>query len=188
MDVQNEVAQLQAELRAISGNATNEFGKLNLEQLNWKPSVDRWSVAQCFDHLINSNSGYFPIFDSIAAGTFKPTFVQKLPGAPKMWGQLLIKSLDPKTTRKLKAPRKFQPASSDLRAAIIVDFVNNQNRVLDYMEKLKGFDIDQIIITSPVASVVTYSVLDTFRIIAVHEKRHFQQAQRVTQEQTFPAE
>ena len=187
MDVRSEVEQLQDELRRISEDARNEFGKLNRDQLNWKPAVDRWSVAQCFDHLINSNSGYLPIFDSIVAGTFKSTFVQKLPGAPKMWGQLLIKSLDPKTTRKLKAPKKFQPASSDLRASIIDDFVGNQDRVLESMEKLKVFEIERIIITSPVASVVTYSVLDAFRIVAVHERRHFQQAQRVKENENFPA-
>ena len=103
-----------------------------------------------------------------------------------MWGQLLIKSLDPKTTRKLKAPKKFQPASSNLTANIIEDFVQNQNRVLESMEKTKNLEIDRIIISSPVASVVTYSVLDAFRIVAVHEQRHFQQAQRVTEEENFP--
>jgi hypothetical protein len=55
------------------------------------------------------------------------------------------------------------------------------------MEKTKNLKIDRTIISSPVASVVTYSVLDAFRIIVVHEQRHFQQAQRVTQEQNFPS-
>ena len=187
MHSREEVDQLKQELRTISENARNEFGKLSRDQLNWKPSADRWSVAQCFDHLINSNAGYIPIFDAVAAGTFKQTFVQKLPGLPKMWGQLLIKSLDPKTTRKLKAPKKFQPASSDLSESIIDDFVQNQNRVLDSMEKTKNMDIDRTIITSPVASVVTYSLLDAFRIVVVHEQRHFQQAQRVTEDPSFPA-
>jgi hypothetical protein len=187
MDCRDEVDRLQHELRTISENARKEFGKLNRDQLNWKPSADRWSVAQCFDHLINSNAGYIPIFDAVAAGTLKQTLVQKLPGVPKMWGQLLIKSLDPKTTRKLKAPKRFQPASSDLSESIIDNFVQNQSRVLDAMEKTKNLEIDRTIITSPVAAIVTYSLLDAFRIVVVHEQRHFQQAQRVTQDQNFPA-
>jgi hypothetical protein len=186
MNNREEVERLQQELRDIVQNTRKEFGKLNRDQLNWKPYADRWSVAQCFDHLINSNSGYFGIYDAVAAGTFKQTLIQKLPGAPKMWGQLLIKSLDPKTTRKLKAPKKFQPASSNLNDSIIDDFVNNQNRVLEFMEKLKTFEVDRIIITSPVASVVTYSVLDSFRIVEVHERRHFEQARRVMQDEHFP--
>jgi hypothetical protein len=43
-------------------------------------------------------------------------------------GKLLIKSLDPATTRKLKAPKKFQPAQSDIRASVIDDFVEQQGR------------------------------------------------------------
>jgi hypothetical protein len=186
VNCREEVTKLQQQIRTIGEQARNEFGNLTRAQLNWKPATDRWSVAQCFDHLINSNAGYFPIFDSVATGTLKHTFVQRLPGLPKIWGPLLIKSLDPKTTRKLKAPAKFQPASSDLNASIIDDFANNQNRVLDSMEKTKTLEIDRIIISSPAASVVTYSVLDAFRIIVVHEQRHFQQAQRVMAEPNFP--
>ena len=186
MTNRQEVDQLQQEIRTISESARSVFGRLNRDQLNWKASPDRWSVAQCFDHLINSNTGYFPIFDSVASGTLRQTLIQKLPGVPRMWGQLLLKSLDPKTTRRLKAPKKFQPASSNLNDSIIDDFVNNQNRVLEFMEKLKTFEVDRIIITSPVASVVTYSVLDSFRIVEVHERRHFEQARRVMQDEHVP--
>ena len=187
MNCREEVNQLQQELRTISEDARNEFGRLNREQLNWKPSAERWSVAQCFDHLINSNAGYIPIFDAVATGTLKQTFIRKIPGAPKIWGQLLIKSLDPKTTRKLKAPKKFQPASSDLSASIIADFAQIQSRVLESMERMKNLDIDRTIISSPATSLVTYSVLDACRIVVVHEQRHFQQAQRVMADSNFPA-
>ena len=187
MNNREEVENLQRDLRGISEKARDQFGALSLDQLNWKPSVDRWSVAQCFDHLINTNASYFTIFDSVAAGTLEPTFVQKLPGVPKMWGKLLIKSLDPKTTRKLKAPKRFEPASSDLSASIIDNFVKNQNRVVDSMERTKNLEVGRIIISSPAAAMITYSLLDAFRIIAVHEQRHFQQAQRVTQEPSFPS-
>ena len=186
MNNRNEVENLQKELRGISDEVRSHFGGLSREQLNWQPSVDRWSVAQCFDHLINTNASYFPVFESVASGTFDQTFVQKLPGVHKMWGKLLIKSLDPKTTRKLKAPKRFEPASSDLSGSIIDDFVKNQNRVVDSMDKAKNLEVGRIIISSPAAAMITYSLLDAFRIIAVHEQRHFQQAQRVTQEANFP--
>jgi len=28
------------------------FGDLNIEQLNWKPDAEKWSIAQNIDHLI----------------------------------------------------------------------------------------------------------------------------------------
>jgi hypothetical protein len=46
--------------------------------------------------------------------------------------------------------------------------------------------LKKIIITSPVASFVTYSLLDGYKIIVAHEQRHFAQAKRVMQLSEFP--
>jgi hypothetical protein len=164
----------------------NTFGCLTAAQLNWKPSAERWSVAQCFDHLLTSNKGYFPIIDSVLAGE-KRTFWQSMPALPGVWGKLLIKSLDPDKGRKLKAPKNFQPAQSDISGSIIDDFVAQQSTIVERMKATEHLDLERIIISSPVTSVVTYSLMDAYRVIVVHEARHFQQAKRVTEESSFPA-
>jgi hypothetical protein len=43
-----------------------------------------------------------------------------------------------------------------------------------------------MIIVSPVASAAFYSVLDAFRIVVAHERRHIEQAARVTRATGFP--
>ena len=182
----NELQQLKDDLQTIAGDTRNQFGKLSVEQLNWKPAADRWSVAQCFDHLLTGNAAYFPIFDSVISGQKQTRVVERLPLFPKVWGRLLIKSLDPKTTRKMKAPAGFQPSSSNIPGSIIDDFVAQQKRVSDSIDATRNLEPERIVITSPAVSLVTYSLLDAFRIIVVHEKRHFQQAQRVTEEPLFP--
>ena len=166
--------------------AKNTFGRLTPAQLNWKPSAERWSVAQCFDHLLSSNNGYFPIIDSVLAGQ-KQTLWQSVPVLSGIWGKLLIKSLDPVKGRKLKAPKNFRPAQSDISGSVIDDFVAQQATVVQKMKATEHLDLGRIIISSPVTSVVTYSLLDAYRVIAVHEARHFQQAKRVTEESGFPA-
>jgi hypothetical protein len=40
---------------------------------------------------------------------------------------------------------------------------------------------------SPFLRVITYSVLDALRLIAAHDRRHMEQARRVTQMPEFPA-
>jgi hypothetical protein len=181
-----EVEKLAVDVRTIGENARNEFGRLSVEQLNWKPGVDRWSVAQCLEHLITTDTAYFPVIEQIEKGIKKTTIVERLPLLPKLWARLLIKSLDPSTTRKLKAPATFQPSSSNISGSIVADFIVNQNQVVDSMEATKNLNLDRIVITSPAASVISYSLMDAFRIMVVHEKRHFQQAQRVMEEREFP--
>jgi hypothetical protein len=182
----SEVNSLVSQADVIANDARKVFGSLSKEQLNWKPGAERWSVAQCFDHLITTNSGYLPTIDDVLKGQKKSSVWQKLPVLPGLWGKMLIKSLDPSQTRKIKAPKRFQPAQSDVSVSIIDDFVAQQAQLIEKIRATANLDLERIIITSPAASLVTYSLMDAYRIIVVHERRHFQQAQRVTEESGFP--
>jgi hypothetical protein len=55
------------------------------------------------------------------------------------------------------------------------------------VRSLDGRDVARIIMVSPFASFITYSVLDGCRLIVTHERRHFEQARRVTQAPGFPS-
>jgi hypothetical protein len=170
----------------VADETKTAFGHLSPAQLNWKPSAERWSIAQCFEHLMTSNKGYFPVIDSVLAGK-KSTFWENMPVLPGLAGKLLIKSLDPASTRKLKAPKNFQPAQSEISGSIINDFIEQQARVVEKMKATEHLDLEKIVITSPALAAIKYSLMDGYRIIVVHEQRHFQQAKRVTEEATFPA-
>jgi len=170
----------------IANDTRSTFGKLSAEQLNWKPSAERWSIAQCFEHLITSNKGYLPIIEDVRKGKKKSTVWQRLPALPGLAGKLLIKSLDPASTRKLKAPKNFQPAQSNISTAVIDDFVALQDELIEGMKTTSHLDLEKIVITSPALSFVAYSMMDAYRIIVVHEQRHFQQAKRLLAESGFP--
>jgi hypothetical protein len=182
-----ELDTLIRDAAAIAADVRASFGGLSSAQLNWKPSAERWSIAQCFDHLITSNKGYLPIIENVRAGTKQTRFVERLPVLPGLAGKLLIKSLDPASTRKLKAPKNFQPAQSDISAGIIDDFISQQEQVIEGMKSTSHLDLEKIIITSPALSFVAYSLMDGYRVIVTHERRHLQQAKRVAEEQAFPA-
>ena len=170
----------------VANDAKTTFGHLTPSQLNWKPSAERWSVAQCFEHLLTSNKGYLPIIDNVLAG-YKRTFWQSMPVLPGLMGKLLVKSMDPASTRKVKAPKRFQPAQSDISGSVINDFVDLQKQIVDKMKATEHLDLEKIVISSPVTGVVIYSLMDAYRLIVVHEQRHFQQAKRVIEETGFPS-
>ena len=179
------LSKLIAEATAISDETKACFGDLTAQQLNWKPDADQWSVAQCFDHLVTANEAYFPIFEKVISGEKKNTFWESVPWLSSFWGKMLIKSLDPKSTRKLKAPKIFRPSSSHVDGSIIRRFTDQQNRLIRYMTSTEHLDLENIKISSPVTSLITYSLMDTYRIIVTHEKRHFLQARRVSEMSVF---
>jgi len=152
------LSRLISSANAITDETLTGFGGLTAQQLNWKPSADQWSVAQCFDHLVTANGAYFPIFEKVLSGEKKSTFWESLPWLPAFWGKMLIKALDPESTRKLKAPKIFHPSSSSVDGAIIRRFIDQQNQVVRYMRATEDLDLEKIKISSPVTHLITYSL------------------------------
>jgi hypothetical protein len=175
-----------SELQTISENARKTFGSLSPEQINWKASAESWSVGQCFEHLIKINSAYFDDFDSITKGERKQNFWENYSPLSGFFGNLLFKSLSPETERKLKAPKSARPSASNIAPTIIEDFAAHQTELADKIRQTENLDVKKIILTSPFAKVVTYSLFDSYRIIVTHEKRHFAQAERLLQTDGFP--
>jgi len=186
MSNREEVLKLRSELDAVSADVRREFGSFNSAQLNWKPSAERWSVAQCLDHLMTGNKAFFPILQSVVTGNKKTRFMERIPVLPGVWGKLLIKSLNPNNSRKMKAPANFQPSSSELPSNIVDQFVSQQAEFDVWMDKTSDLNLERIIITSPALKLITYSVMDGYRFLVLHEQRHFQQARRVVAEEKFP--
>lgn len=188
MKTDKDIETLITETREIISRTDRSFSKLTTGQLNWKPSAERWSVAQCFEHLITTNKGYLTTFEALDRGEKKTRLAERLPFLSTIGGSLLKRSLDPKSTRKLKAPSKARPTSSNLDSSILSDFIDQQNVIIGYMNRLKKLDTERIILTSPFFSLITYNLADAFRILVVHEQRHLLQADNVVLESEFPGE
>ncbi|HYE71815.1 MAG TPA: hypothetical protein VEF04_00735, partial [Blastocatellia bacterium] len=69
---------------------------------------------------------------------------------------------------------------------IIESFLDQQQQLFSLIRAAGKLPLQVIIITSPVLGIVTYSALDAVRIITAHERRHFLQAKRVTEESAYP--
>jgi hypothetical protein len=182
-----EIDSLVKELQAVAEDALNLFGGMSTAQLNWKPSAEQWSVGQCFDHLIVTNRCFFPDMEKVASGKYKSSLWERVSPLSGFFGQYILKALDPEKGRKIKAPRAFIPASSDVDAGVIGRFERNVSEVAARMRATEGVDLRRTVITSPAMALVTYSLFDTYRIFVAHARGHFEQARRVTKAAGFPA-
>jgi len=176
-------------LQQVANTTRSTFGLLSHLQLNWKPAAKSWSVAQCFDHLITTHSLYFPSLERLATAKEQMSFWQRMSPLSGFFGRFLIKSLDPQNLKKISTTGKAFPSESEIDSSIIERFCEHQDQLIDHLKKLpKDLDAEETIITSPLLGIVTYSLADTFTILDVHCRRHFNQAVRVTQVNGFPME
>jgi DinB superfamily len=183
----SDLSAVLAEGRLVAEETSRAFSHLSAEQINWKPSAAEWSIGQCFDHLIISNRPFFTIIEEVRQGSRRQRVWERMPLFPRFFGRLLIRTLRVDSGRKVKARPAFYPSSSDLAPGVTANFLEQQDRLLRLVEATRGLDLDTITITSPVVSFITYSLMDAYRIIVVHEQNHFVQARRVMESRGFPS-
>jgi len=179
--IADRIKSVISDLESISEDARGSFGHLTGAQLNWKPGVKSWSIAQCLDHLITINRLYFPIFEKMKSGPVENTFMEKYSPLSGFFGRYLIKALGPENPKKMKTSKVAYPSASEIDATIVEKFEAHNRELGEYVGKISP-DVDlRTIITSPLAGFVTYSLDDCLTILIVHERRHVLQAKRVVQ-------
>lgn len=168
-------------IQTISQFTQTEFGSLSPQQFNFKPADNKWSIGQCIHHLVRTNKAYFPLYDKLLKGNYTPNFFEKNGWFAEFWEKFFINGVDPKNTKKMKAPATIQPEQSDIDMIILNKFYEQNLKIQDYYQKIYSNKLEKQIISSPFAKFITYSSGSTFEIIRLHELRHLQQAQRVKQ-------
>ena len=88
--------------------------------------------------------------------------------------------------RRMKAPKKFLPAASDIENGILDRYYKNLDEFSNLISKCGNIDLDRTIITSPAVSLLTYSLRDALQFLMQHEHRHINQAIRIKRNDKFP--
>lgn len=181
------LAAMTADLDAVAQDAQATFGALDARQLNWRPDARGWSAAQCFDHLLTVNRLMARKAEEALDEARPRTIWQRLPVLPGVWGRMLIRSQSPAGARKFTAPPNAQPSNSDIAADVVQRFIDQQRDAASRARALDEQAAAAAIMTSPFLDFITYSVLDGWRLMVAHNRRHVEQAKRVTHAPGFPA-
>lgn len=184
--MENQIQNALAELDKVTAEAKSLFGNLTAEQLNWKPSAEKWSIAQCLDHLIVSNSTYCPQFEEVSSGKHKNSFYQNIKFISKFFGNFLIKETGAIVAKPMQSPSAFVPSQSKIAASIVSDFEKHQKEFSNAIQQLEKVDLEKTIISSPALKIITYSLSDVLTIFVGHEQRHLTQAKNVLKHENFP--
>ena len=179
------LGEVSSALESVARDTQATFSQLGIRQLNWQPTEGRWSVAQCFEHLLTATVLMLRAARH-ALSNAPGGMWQRLPLLPTMFGRLLIRSQSPTSAGKYSAPKTAQPATSEIAGDVVARFVAQQCDLAVWMQTLDQRDAGHRIMVSPFIRLCVYSVLDGCRLIVAHDRRHFEQARRVMQSPAFP--
>jgi len=167
------------QLDNIAEDLIAHFGRLNFEQLNWKPNKDTWSIAENFNHLIIVNESYFPIFESLEQGTYKAPFISKFSFLVSLYGKIVLKAVQPDRKKKMKTFQIWKPSINPIEDDILIKFISHNFVLKEKIMNANLFVEGGTVIASPANGNIVYNLKTTFDIIVSHEKRHLEQAKEV---------
>lgn len=188
LDSSDFLQSVVAEAERNDDAARTVTAELTEAQLNWKPSADKWSIAQCLEHLAITSGKFDGYFSAALERARRKWPVANGPNyKPSMVGGWLARQVNPEGGRNFVAPKVFRPSESSGIHGSLEMFLNQQTRFLDFVRQSSGIDYNKTRIRSPVTPLMRYSLADAFVITVLHGQRHLAQARRVREMPEFPS-
>lgn len=153
---------------------------LSEEQLNYKASPEKWSVKECFYHIVAAEKGLWGMLEG----------VMKSPANPEKRSEIKLTDLEFVTlildrSRKAQAAEPLQPKNIKYPSIVeaIAEFKTIRADHIKYM-KTSTEDMRNHVVTMPFGSIDCYQL---YLMLAAHCNRHTQQMNEVKNSPGFPA-
>jgi len=153
----------------------------SLQQLNWRPDRQTWSVGQQFHHLVLGNRLYVEIVERLALDA-KPETTGYRPG---FWGRVMLKAVGPDDKLPAPVPKQMVPSENPIETSVITEYFELQERFHRAASSLEGKDLDQKF-RSPFASFVNLKLGDAIQIVERHNARHLGKVLAMIEASDFP--
>lgn len=153
---------------------------LSKEQMQYKPSAEKWSVSQCLEHIILTEEMLFEMTKEFLDKPANPERKEEV----KITDQELIDGMTDRSF-KAEAPNELQPEGKyDSPEAALQDLGEQRVKILELIEKNPLEDFRNRISDSPFGPVDAYHSL---LYIAAHTARHTSQIEEVKADAGFPS-
>ena len=187
-----DLSRLHREYRDILESFRSITDGLSGEQMNWKPAPDKWSIAECIEHLNATGKSYL----SKVSPVIRSARERGITGNPEIkfgwFGKMLrMIGLEPPAKRKVKSPKLFKPRNTDGREfdkdKVTGDFVSLQENLLKAIQDSDGLELNKVKFPNPATNLIKIRLGDFLDYTASHERRHLWQADEVKKSQDFPS-
>ncbi|GEP95343.1 DinB family protein [Chitinophaga cymbidii] len=151
---------------------------VNLQQ----PASGKWSAVQCLVHLNGYGRYYIPQLQAaLQKGEQKqlaarPVFRSSWLG--NYFTSLMKPQEDGALRSTMQAPKGYRPAPEADAQAVIAEFVQQQQQLLELLDRAEKTDIARLKVPTSLSKFIRLSTGDTLRFLIAHEQRHMLQALR----------
>jgi len=177
--MENQASAWRSQIDELTEKFQGAFSTLSYEELFTKPNSETWSIGENLLHLIKVNSSYFPLFQQLLDKTYRPAWSGRFRFIYATIGNAILKSVSEGRKKKIKTFKTWEPIVADTSEDILNLFVDQQQELKQWLEKLQPMFGKEVVINSPVNKMISYTLDQAIEIMLAHEERHFHQAMEV---------
>ena len=172
-----------SELHATRKMFLDALANLSEAQLHWKPAPDRWSVAECAEHIILTEDF---LFEQLTDKILKtPAAPEKATAEQRAKDEEVLKGYADRS-QKAQAPDFLKPTGKwKTREALIEAFKKSRDRTIAFVRETNE-DLRAHFTEAPGGR--TLDAYQWILFMVAHSNRHIQQIREVKSSPGFPAE
>jgi hypothetical protein len=171
-----QLLEIESELQSNSDWVSRLADWASDEEWGTRPSADAWSASECVEHLNATSRAMVPlIVERLRESTPSAAPVRY---RFSLLGWVVWRAVSPPARKKFKTSTPFVPSHVRSRKEDLVSWAVRQAGVLGAVDAADGHPLSRLTIASPFDPRVRYNVYSAFRILAAHQRRHLDQAEK----------
>jgi DinB superfamily len=163
--------------------ADSLVSELSHDQLVWRPSPGRWSVADWFEHLVALGDDYRARIHEPMLGAWHDPAFEDAPYRRTVAGRIATLRTRLGAGQSRGRGGTIPPATT---ATAPARFLEQQSDLLDLLDEAREVDLRRIRLGSPIARVIGLNLGDVLELLVVHQRQGLAQAERVVDTPGFP--
>ena len=176
-----------ARLAALADANADEIARvaadLDATRLLWRPSPERWGIADCMEHLLATGDTYHPQLRAAIGAATPDAARDDARWAPSWLGRFLLGVVGP-NGRAVRASAALIPPPA--RPEAPTRLLAQQDELRALIADAHGTDLRAVRIPSPIGRLVTLRLGEALEMLLLHQRRHLNQAWRVRRASNFP--
>ena len=155
------------------------------EQWTFKQNPDRWSIAECVEHIVRTEQAVLSGIQATMAGPPDPEWYSRTNGKNELVRQSVLTRNPGGAGSPFKAPYEVSPTENWDRATGIREFYDSHGAVRAYIETMPR-EIKDHTMMNPFPQIGWMNLHDWLTLTALHIRRHSMQIEEVQQDPNYP--
>jgi len=174
--------QLTNQVLALRVLAHQRLRPLNSEQLNRRPGYDKWSAAQCLEHLNIVGGYYLPSLKArlrLAQAKGSTAGAQVRSGWLGRYFTTTTQQKNGLGDNLLRRPKQFSPTGTRLTGTVVEAFNRQLDELLRLLLLARQVDAGTVRVPNPLYPWLRLRLTDVLEALVFHIQRYVKQAEQI---------